>query len=343
MLKNKMVTNLRLPLITKASRNLFIGAKESPENLRNLRYIPDWYVKREPCGNYDDFLQKMQTFYPDFSLKKLVKFIKKEGQKIGEGRHAEAYSIPQIDDYILRIEKNTSLGFFSKTKELKKTPNHYFGFNFGQPIADNGNGISINIKCDGKAYGVKNWYLSAKSIIPPTVYQANRFVEQDLAQLSEFPQSSFDDFIKRVSFITNATPYTFDFVNPNNFIIDYKNKKINIVDTCLKDVNNFWYSNLDSIPKTLCDIGTLFYTTPEAYEKSTKYTSEIMKKCGLALSKYRDSYPRLGWDSDIQTNKACASRLQNLLQSIKKILEDISLRTRAKHFGEKIENLKKLD
>lgn len=343
MLKSKMVANSRLPLITKASRNLFITAKEHPDNLKNLRYIPDWFIKREHCGNYNDFNKKMQTFYPDFSIKKLAKFVKKEGQKIGEGRHAETYSIPQIDDYVIRISRNKSLGFFSRVKKLQKTSDNYYGFNFGQPIASNNDGISIHVKAIGEEYGIKSWYTSLKRNKAPTKRQANRFVEQDLARLSEFPQSSYDDFIKRVSFVTNATPYTFDFVNPNNFIIDYKNKKINIVDTSLKDIDNFWYSNLDRIPSTLCDTGTLFYTASEVFEKSTQYTNEIMKKCGLALSKYRDSYPRLGWEGNINTNKESTSQIQNLFQLIKKILENISLRSRAKHFGEKIENLNKLD
>ena len=331
-----MVANSRLPLITKASRNLFIDAKEHPNNLKNLRYIPDWYVKREHCGSYNDFTQKMQTFYPDFSLKKLVAFVKKEGEKIGEGRHAETYSIPQIDDYIIRINRKKSLGFFSRVKKLKKTPDNYYGFNFGQPIASNNDGISIHLRAIGEEYGISNWYSCVQSKKKPTQQEAHHYIEHDLALLSEFPQESYDDFIKRICFIKRATPYDFDFINPNNFVIDYKNKKINIVDTCHKDESNFWDSDINKIPSSLCNEDMLFFAQPIMIEKAEEYIHKIRTKSRIALDMYQASYPSVKWQES-------PTPIEKLQKSIKKILENISLRIRAKHFGKKIENLNKLD
>jgi len=215
------------------------------EQLKKLRYIPDNFIKQDKIGSYEDFMEKLEQNYPKTSLKKFVEQTTKKENLLGEGRKSKVYSINGIDDYVIKISKNPSYNLFSKPKPFNKVENDLYGFNFGQAIADNGEGISIHMRTQGKEYGIKNWAACFNRKKYPTTEEVNDFINKDMAQLSEFPQSSFDDLVKKVSFIHNTTDYKFDFYNPNNFLIDYKNKKINIVN--ISKINEPKYNECNNI------------------------------------------------------------------------------------------------
>lgn len=334
-----MVSNLHLPLITKASRKLYVNAQTPPNSLKNLRYIPDWFIPKETCGNYNDFMLQMQKHYPNISTKKFIKTVQKEKNKIGEGREAKVYKIPKINNYVMRVKREPKTSKIFSTKKFRPAQNYYYGINLGQPIADNHNGITINVRAHGEEYGIPNWINCMYRRAYPSERSANAFVNYDLAQLSEFPLESFYDFIKKVSFIKNATPHTFDFINPNNFIIDYKNKKINIVDTAFKTNDNFHNANINRIPSTLCDEGVLFYAGFDALEKAENYVHKIKTKTRIAIDSYENSYPKIKWQEPEKPTQNTLTVTESVQDKIKKIIHKIRQKVNAKIMGKYIESL----
>jgi hypothetical protein len=99
---------------------------------------------------------------------------------------------------------------------------------------------------------------------------------------------SFDDFIKRISFVFAKTKSYFDFLNPNNFIIDFKNKKINIVDVSPK--NEAFLRDYGTMVNALCDREFLSWASEDAWISSDKYIKAIVDKCCKASNKYAHSF-----------------------------------------------------
>lgn len=282
-----MIPKIGLPYIVKSSNIKFINPKENITQYK-LRYIPDWFLQKELVGSYEDFMLKFKQEYnyPWRSLKQIVRKIVKNNSPIGVGRHSQVYEIPGINDYVLKIKKKVNLGFFDFVKRLKKTKNEYYGFNFGQAIADNNNGISIHMRVQGKEYGLKNWASRQYLKIQTLPQEVEHYIDNDLAKLSEFPQEAFNTLAKKISLITSSTKSKPDLYNPNNFIIDYENKKINIVDVA-EDNDGFWSCHMS---KGLADTEFLFLAGKTYLEKADKYVKTIREKCAIAEEAYRFSF-----------------------------------------------------
>ena len=283
-----MVSGINSSLIAKNTSKQFIKAKSGTNALKDLCYIPEWFIKRDKIGTYEDFMEKFKQHYSNLSLKKFVLYIQKNAKKIGEGRSSDAYEIPNIDDYIIKIDKEISINFFKYIKDFKKVPDEFYGFNFGQAVADNGDGISVHMRAEGKTYGIKDWVDCHAMMRYPQQEEVDNFINHDMKQLSEFPQESFDDFMKRISFVFAKTRSFFDFLNPNNFIIDYQNKKINIVDVSPK--NEAFLSNYGTMVNALCDREFLSWASEDAWISSDKYIKAIVDKCCKASNKYAHSF-----------------------------------------------------
>lgn len=65
-------------------------------------------------------MKKFKALYPDMSLKQFIRKMKRSGKYIGMGSEAEVFGIPGMDDYVLRVAKNVSTGWFRKVPPLKK-------------------------------------------------------------------------------------------------------------------------------------------------------------------------------------------------------------------------------
>ena len=284
-----MLSAIKTSPIIKRSNN-FINAKKGKQVLKGLCYIPEDFMQKDKAGNYEDFMEKFKKFYPDMSLKQFILFIQYNANKIGEGRSSEAFEIPQIDDYIIKMDKELAINIFTPVKPLKKVPQEFYGFNFGQPVADNGKGISVHMKVPGKAYGLNNWISYYSRLKCPERQEVNDFIYNDLAQLSEFPQTAFDDFVKRISFVLAKTKSFFDFYNPNNFIIDFKNKRINVVDVSSKNEPRF--SDYNTMVNAFCDREFLYWGSDKALEDSDKFIKKIVEKCSKASNKYSSCFTK---------------------------------------------------
>ena len=278
---------IRNSIISNIGKHKFLSPNKPIPKPSELVYIPDGFIKQDICGSYNDFMAQLQKHYPNMSLKKLALKIKWFSKNIGEGRESMVYNIPNIDGYCIKIKKDAKLGLFKETKPLQETKNDFYGFNFGQPIADNGEGISILLKTKGESYGLKDWYQCYAMKKKPTQAELDKYVNEDMARLSEFPQSSYDDFMKRVSLIKNVSRRHFDFFNPNNFIIDYKNKRINVV-----YVGKRTHIDFEILPMEagLCDRESMNLASPETMINFEKYAKIITEKCTLAREKYLNSF-----------------------------------------------------
>lgn len=197
-------------------------------DIKSLRYLPDKFIKSQPIGSYEDFMQKLDNKYGNINLKKIIRKCKKH--IIGDGLSGNVYSIPGIQNYVLKVDKLAKIPFFSPVSPLKKVKNELYCYNFGQRVASNDEGIDILMRCNGKSHSVSKWVDAYKEDIPLTVKEAEYFVDKSLKTVSEFPQETFDDFARKIYFLKIVAKKEPDTFNPNNILIDYDKKIINLVD-----------------------------------------------------------------------------------------------------------------
>ena len=94
-----------------------------------------------------------------------------------------------------------------------------------------------------------------------------------------------------MSFIKNQTRYVPDFYNPNNYMIDYKNKKINIVDISKNNAPVF--GEYFRIGQALSDNTHVGKISTKTYENFIKYEQIIREKCRLAAEKFANSFKKI--------------------------------------------------
>ncbi len=123
--------------------------------------------------------------------------------------------------------------------------------------------------------------------------ESHQFAQQ-LEKIADFPQSSFDDYARQLKTISSCR-CKMDSINPNNLLIDYDNKKINIIDFS-DERSLFGNSRLDLI-NSLLD-----FTFYRGYRKHAdrddlkiinSASKKIIDKCTIAAEKYHiplDSY-----------------------------------------------------
>ena len=135
---------------------------------------------------------------------------------LGSGSEADVYNIN--NDYVLRI-----LGGENKIKNHKFVPveDIFEGKNFGQAVAKNDEGITINKKVNGtKIYNIRE-------------NNPKKYMEQ-LREYSELPDETLENFVSDIAFI-NSKGYRIDQSNPENFLYDRVNKSIGIIDLQKQD------------------------------------------------------------------------------------------------------------
>jgi len=250
--------------------------------------MPDGFIKQDKVGSYEDFISQFQKHYPKMSLKCFAYIMKFCSKLMGRGSEASVYAIPKIDDYCIRINKTSKLGFFKEVMPLHKVPNNFYGLNFGQAVATNDEGISILMKCKGEEFGIKDWIKFYDKDKTPSPEEIDKCIS-DMARVSEFPQSAFDDLMKRVSLIKNVKRRHFDFFNPNNLLIDYKNQRINAVDVSHKTMFDFSILPLET---ALCDKEVLLLANPEQKANFEKYAKVITEKSRSARENYFDTFSK---------------------------------------------------
>jgi hypothetical protein len=158
---------------------------------------------------------KYLVTYESYSLSKLptVEEVNKSLEnlkKVGEGGNAIVYNIN--DNFVVRVIKSKKDNLISDINPVSVFPEH----NFGQIVANTDNKhITILKKQNGSPIEDKTTSLEG-------------YVE-NIKKTSNLPQETFDNFVKEVVYLEENS-YMIDPSKSNNFLIDYNDKKINIVD-----------------------------------------------------------------------------------------------------------------
>lgn len=150
---------------------------------------------------------------------------------LGLGNANRAYSIDSYPNFVLRVPKsfvpqNDTIFFYKPiSPELQE-------YNFGLPIVNLGHGVEILNKVEGESNSIPNWINQMKKSVyysePVGKSDAKTFLN-NLIKISNFPIEAYVDLAKKFKSL-NDTPYTPDFLNPNNILVDFKNKKFNVID-----------------------------------------------------------------------------------------------------------------
>ncbi len=115
-------------------------------------------------------------------------------------------------------------------KGLYKVKDDLSGFNFGQEIAKVNN-IGILKRSQGKILSLENWSKRMENFLFLKISEdEKKSYLNDLEIISNFPQSSFIDYAKKLKKI-DENGYKADSFNPNNYLLDVENQQINIIDS----------------------------------------------------------------------------------------------------------------
>ena len=248
------------------------------------------------------FKGKSEDFWKEYNKKNqgiplnetLRNAISNEKYLLGEGFSKKGYSIPNIDNYIVRIHKD-KFQYTDLEKEFCKPSRKYLdtvdGVVLGIPEK-----IDIVIKKTGQKLGVDNYGLR---ICPPL---SNIRVSRDetvtllniYEKLKDFPLESFSNAYKQMAQFNRKKGYQFDILNPNNIFIDIKKKKISFIDPmdpvinkCNEKTINFAkLHGRNSIYPVLCDFimqnEHLNNLTKEEQNRWENAIKAIITKCIVA-------------------------------------------------------------
>lgn len=192
--------------------------------------------------NYNDFLCNIHMFHKNKSIKNIIlSTISDKNNYIGSGFSADVYSIPNIKNYLIRIERK----YFSVQNLLESPiisePQNEFAPNFGQYIATNNQGLFITKKVSGESHSLPNWSEVIRDIENRTAEltkEQSKLIFDKIINLSQFPQKSFDYLAQNIEKLNKHTDCEIDIMNPNNLIVDNKTKNISIID--------LWYHHSDN-------------------------------------------------------------------------------------------------
>ncbi len=247
--------------------------------------------------NYEDFLVSLHKAYKNKSLKNVVlSTISDYKNFIGRGFHADVYAIPKIDDYLIRIERKTFTPQSFITTPIIPEIQNELAPNFGQYVATNSKGFFINKKVHGLSHSLPNWSEKIKGVEDGTdfiTYDDAKFIAGKISVLSEFPQSSFDSLAANVDKLNKYTDCEIDIMNPNNLIVDNKQKTIGIIDLWYRYSDNGSkepYNGVDSMINLMLDP----FTHRRAFDKFNKReraalldsSKKVIQKVFVASEKY---------------------------------------------------------
>ncbi len=212
-----------------------------------------------------------------------------ESNIIGSGQNSVVYkfSNPLMENWVIKISKSAGDNFKDYFYlPLRQIQDDFAGYNMGQPIAGFGENVKILKRIKGKPHSIENWAEHRRAQIEITPQQASDFIS-DLKQIAKFPQESFDDFAKKLKLIDENKGKA-DSFNPNNFLINFKEKRLNIIDWYYYNVDEHINTKYDLICP-LVDYPNFgkYYKTMNTAQKADyiKLTEIIAKKCTMAAEK----------------------------------------------------------
>ena len=207
---------------------------------------------------------------------------------IGSGQNSVVYkfSNPLLDNWAMKVIKKDSDLQESFKQPISKMSDDFENVNMGQAIAEIGERVQILKKIPGKSHSISNWSTRRAEGTPITAEEAEKFLS-DVKQISKFPQKSFDAYAGRLKLIDD-NGYKADSFNPNNYLIDYSTKEINIVDAYKYDVDAHMNTKYDLLGP-LVDYPNFekFYNAMNESQKADyiQITKLLAHKCTRAAKK----------------------------------------------------------
>ena len=272
--------------------NLNIINKNCTFHKRSLSNFEDDTIK----FSLDDFYLQLKKTYNEEPIEKiLIKSISNNNNLLGEGREGDVFQIEKLSKYVIKIPKNYSIeklkGNFIKIKD------NFPSINFGQAIASNSDGIQILKRVYGQAHGPLMGKISKQQ--NKLVYNDAIMTLNQIIEIGKFPLKSYIDFAEQIKIINEHPVFCIDMLNPNNLMVDIKNKKLQLID--LFDRNKIplledFYGDIHSmINLILCALyhSEIYHLLNDCERKELKSAvKEVVYKCeissiivGLPLSK----------------------------------------------------------
>mgnify|MGYP006916039901 CR=1 FL=1 len=163
------------------------------------------------------------------------------GSEVNSGIEAVVYNVKGYKDLVARVKKGTTFDYL-KLRRFEDEAKH--------TVAKSPDGkITIMRKIEGEPLYGKGWNIRQK---PKT-----EDFERTLDKLEQMPDSTYSQLIDDVIDLRKKG-YDIDKINPNNFLLDTKKQKINIVDIS-KNSQGHNGVELDDIIEPLLDDRRIMY------------------------------------------------------------------------------------
>lgn len=279
----------------------------------------------------------------NFLIEKLQKFIREKlrpNRKIGNGFHGSVYKID--DKYVLKVAKHDK-PYADFIDEI--TPRRFSALKtyYGEPVATFYDAkILRNVSSNGKHIqaGIPQKY----SLMFAPAYCKKYYEEFYLPVFSEVPQKSFDAIAKDCNILNKLgsedISYSFDYLNPNNFVL--VGKTIRITDVITKGNSKN--------PNTIAQLLYVFLQKTDLdnvahYSKySESYRKILMEKIVLAGMKHNlpienSPHDKKVWQ--VVANELCRTEepYAELIENLKKLQEIPDTKLRLRKTKEYMENI----
>ena len=236
--------------------------------------------------SFENFLEQSKKVGIEKSQDMLKECVKEN--VIGSGQNSVVYNFsnPLLKNWIIKVITKHNDYADSFNQPIQKLQDDFDGENMGQAIATVGKRVQILKKLSGKPHSVQDWAERRTAQTPIKQEEAEKFLE-DIKQIAKFPQKSFDEYAKKLK-ILDDKGYKADSFNPNNYLIDYSTKEINIVDAYKYDVDAHMNTKYDLLGP-LVDYPNFekFYNAMNESQKADyiQITKLLAHKCTRAAKK----------------------------------------------------------
>jgi len=273
-----MIINLTNNISSSFPKNIKNSASKptsiQQKSTTSVYNVPFWCYKANAAINFSG-RQSFNDFSKWLKDKKLspeafIKSVKESNIYLGEGTSCKVFGIPGNENYVVKFPlKNVEVG------PLKEVLDEFPELNIGQAIATIGN-IKISKRQSGIEAGIPYKARQTGGIENVFTYLKH------LSRTANMPQSAYDELAFTFKKLNEHDLY-FDLANPNNILVDEKNKKFNLVDDLTEITHEKDYNNFLSLAAPLVDT---FYARQLSYNDDlTSLWNTIVTKCIIASKK----------------------------------------------------------
>lgn len=238
-----------------------------------------------------DFMAKMEKAYPNEHLSKAFRQIASDEKNfLGNGTVANVYSIPNVDDYVLRIAKvPQSRDSEIYSCDLKKSEDFSSKYNYGQPVAENYRGLFVLKKVTGAEHSFVNWndiFHKMSTGSGMFTFEEVEAAFDKMQEIADFPLTSYVDFARKTEFLNHSNK-KMDIINPNNLMVDPQKKIISAIDLWDDSFSyGHCYQGTDHMISLACDVfmnlEMVKWLPDFMMEDYVKATKTIINKCKKA-------------------------------------------------------------